>query len=61
AQRHRIQGGFLLPGVVQLELGGERNLHGKKNMLYVYEKKGRPTGGVPFLPDLKNGASWDFL
>ncbi len=30
-------------------------------MLYVYEKKGRPTGGVPFLPDLKNGASWDFL
>ncbi len=30
-------------------------------MLYVYEKKGRPTGGAPFLPALKYGASWSFL
>ncbi len=29
AQRHRVQGGFLLPGVVQLELGGQRQLHRK--------------------------------
>lgn len=25
----------------------------------IYEHQGHPTGGVPFLPALKNGASWD--